>query len=448
MQTELPNELHDYISAILGMRQPYELSPKQHDEGVDELMMNESDDDSQHRTLLLFQADSLWNLGESAKSQEIVKSCLEQLSTQRQKQEQEQSDDNDNMHQSFAEGLQSLNVGKFTEALISFRQATAACSHSQSLLKAFFTERAVNIAFWMACTGSMLEASKVLEANIQDTPFCGGILAFAHYMSGDSKQAESIARTAIASGMDDPWTIHAVAHALTSQGFHEQCANWLILHRPKFEDCNFFMKGHMEFHLALSYLYLKDDAKLHALIVNGSLWGTMSEAMKADYWNAAGLLNVLWKAEIRKVISNPLKHEEYSNLVKEALERIDTILFQGDEANVNKSSVFSLCIFRFTEGAMREKWSKALLLLPDNSSTSSSTSINNEVLTRVAKAVSIFYHNGDDDNDDNYDHGSSDSKTETISLILKPITNKLPKLGASPEQRETIDDFVQMMIIQ
>jgi len=51
------------------------------------------------------------------------------------------------------------------------------------------------------------------------------------------------------------------------------------------------MKGHMEFHLELSYLYLKDETKLHDLI-HGSQWVTMSEKMKVGYWNVAGLLNV------------------------------------------------------------------------------------------------------------------------------------------------------------
>ena len=43
--------------------------------------------------------------------------------------------------------------------------------------------------------------------------------------------------------------------------------------------------------LPISYLYLKDETKLHDLI-HGSQWVTMSEKMKVGYWNVAGLLNV------------------------------------------------------------------------------------------------------------------------------------------------------------
>lgn len=432
MRAKLPNDLQDYISAILGMKQPYRLEArKDGDRQQKEPKQNDGDDPSVLLLHSLLEADSLWNLGEVKQSNEIVKSCQSQL-----------KDNNPAsskvMIGSFASGLQSLNAGALTDALGSFRTAAAAAD-DVPLLKAFFTERAVNIAFWMACSGSMLEAAKLLEDHIENTPFCGGVLSFAYHMSGDSIWAESIARTAIASGMDDPWTIHAVAHALTSQDSNEECADWLVLHRSKVEHCNTFMKGHMEFHLALSYIYLKDEAKLKNLIY-GNLWGTMSEEMKSDYWNAAGLLNVLWKAEIRGVISNVLHDEQYSNCINQALEKIESA-FKGD-ANASKSSVFSLCIFRFTSGSMREKWKKALILSEDNSDNTTSSSI--KVLSSVAKAISILYHGG---NNDSHQKVLDPLRISGTKQLMEPVAGKLSELGASPEQRETIHDFVQMILL-
>lgn len=407
MLVDLPNDVQDYISAILGMKQPYRLVAS--DNGNKSPLLIHS----------LLEADSLWNLGESKASQEIIQSCKSKLN------EESSSDDDIIVVRSFANGLESLNDGALTEALNQFQKAADA-STSQPLLMAFFTERAVNIAFWMACSGSMLEAAKVLEDFIETTPFAGGVLSFAYHMSGDSVLAESIARKAIGSGMDDPWTIHAVAHALTSQDRHEECADWLKLHRSKVDQCNAFMKGHMEFHLALSYIYLRDATKLKDLI-HGSLWGDISEEMKSDYWNASGLLNVLWKAEIRGLISNPAM-EEYADYISQALDRIETV-FDG-VANVSKSSVFSLCIFRFTSGTMREKWNKALF---------GDDGMSNQVLVSVAKAISILYH------------GSAEQVVldplllSGTKLVVGPVAGKLSQLGASPEQRETIDDFVQMI---
>jgi hypothetical protein len=76
------------------------------------------------------------------------------------------------------------------------------------------------------------------------------------------------------------------------------------------------MKGHMEFHLALCHLALKDAESLNQLI-HGTLWGTMSTEMKADYWNAVGLLNILWKAERGGVIRSSRK--VYSEYIDQAL---------------------------------------------------------------------------------------------------------------------------------
>mmetsp|Transcript_45610 Transcript_45610/g.110500 ORF Transcript_45610/g.110500 Transcript_45610/m.110500 type:complete len:84 (+) Transcript_45610:1080-1331(+) len=78
-----------------------------------------------------------------------------------------------------------------------------------------------------------------------------------------------------------------------------------------------------------------------------------------------------------------------------------------------------------------EEGLKALLL--EDSST-------NEVLRNVANAVSVLYHDSNDDQ-----KTLEPLRLQDAKLVVESVATKLPELGASPEQRETIDDFVQMI---
>ncbi|CAB9499585.1 Inherit from NOG: tetratricopeptide repeat domain 38 [Seminavis robusta] len=277
----------------------------------------------------------------------------------------------------------------------------------------------------------MLQLAQAVQELIENTPYAGGVLSFAMHMAGDSMAAEQVAQSAIRKGFDDPWTIHAVAHALSSQGRAHECALWLEQHRAKSSNCNAFMKGHMEFHLALCFIDTCDQAKLDTLIAT-NLWGTMSKDMKAEYWNAAALLNVLWKAEIHNV--KLLSTQKSSDCIEEALQNVTDAL--SGAANKSKSLVFSLCIFRYTEGSQRDEWNKELIIIsPNDESESDETQ---KVLSALASAISIVYHHGGGDANDN-------DKWEKAAKLIAPVADKLETLGASPEQREVLEDFVGLV---
>ena len=87
----------------------------------------------------------------------------------------------------------------------------------------------LQIAFWMASAGKMLQAAKHLD--VQHAPYAAGVLSFAKYMNGHVDAAEQMARQALTNGFSDPWTIHAMAHCLYAQGKALECATFLDQHR-------------------------------------------------------------------------------------------------------------------------------------------------------------------------------------------------------------------------
>lgn len=375
----------EYMKTILGQKTPFEFAAA-------------STSDRDEAYLQLLRADSLWNMGKATEAADLV-SQLKQKKTW-----------NEEKYSAFARGLEELTVenGSLEQAFVNF---CAASRESEGLEAVFFCERAVNVAFWMACTGKMLEAGERLASLTDTTPFAGGILSFAIHMSGDSTRAEKIARDAIQKGFDDPWTLHAVAHALYSLGRSKECAAWLTEHRRNVQGCSAFMKGHMEFHLALCLCDMEDSAGLTDLI-NGPMWSTMPKAEQEDYWNATGLLNLLWKAELRGMA---VMAEIQRN------EALSIVTSMGGEST--DSPVFSLCIFRWSTGVFREGWKNALV------------HSDNHVLGVVAQAVEVIYANGKEVD-------LSSGAWKEAARILAPVTNQLEKLGASPEQREVIEDFV------
>jgi hypothetical protein len=257
-------------------------------------------------------------------------------------------------------------------------------------------------------------------------------------MAGDSTKAESMARTAINKGFDDPWTLHAVAHALYSLGRSQECAAWLIDHRSQVEQCSAFMRGHFEFHLGLALIDMEDSAGLSSLIQEGPLWGSMATDMKEDYWNAAGLLNILWKAELRGVVTNnnltPLlllahHHDDYEPQKQQALQ-----FLEKSAADPAKSSVFSLCVLRWTTaGSFRERWKAALF------------SSSNQTLATMARAVDIIYSGTNSTSGENNNDSAPSAEQSvwvTAAKEIASVAEHLDSLGASPEQREVIEEFV------
>jgi len=261
----------------------------------------------------------------------------------------------------------------------------------------------VNIAFWMACAGKMLAASLPLDGVVETHPFAGGVLAFAQHMTGDSEKSLATARRAISKGFDDPWTLHAVAHSLYSLGRSQECALWLVKHRSRTAACSTFMKTHMEFHLGMCLLDLQDGRALEELL-DGPLWGSLSATERTDYWAATGVLNILWKAALRGIeVHTSALH------IKSSLEQLQA-------ADVSKSKVFSLCILRWISPCT---WLEKIKATGD------------EVFTAVAMAIHAAYKEQD---------------WEACADALHPIVERLHELGASPEQREVIDEFVAVAI--
>lgn len=256
--------------------------------------------------------------------------------------------------------------------------------------------------------------------DIQKQPYAGGVLSFAKYMNGSVKEAEDIARRAMADGFCDPWTLHSIAHCLYSQGKSKECIEFLDQHRSAIHASNpsAFMKGHMEFHQALCFIDLEDVPSLHNLI-DGPLWKDLAKAEREDYWNATGLLNVQWKAELRG-----LRDCVHLDSIREAMK----ILMPT--ASASKSPVFSLSILRWTTGDFRKQWREELL------------KSDNEVLRDLTKAVDTVYPSSKDD----HSSLSADACQEAVEKYLAKNVDSLDKLGASPEQREVIEEFVVVAV--
>ena len=136
-----------------------------------------------------------------------------------------------------------------------------------------------------------------------------------------------------------------------------------------------------------------------------------------DYWNATGLLNVHWKAELNGLCTID------KNTVDEAL----TIL--QPTASPSKSSVFSICILRWSKGHFRNEW-KEELYKSDNS-----------VLKAMTEAVDLLYPDGTPD----LNSAKCKSAQEILLSAEAASFDHLVKLGASPEQREVLDDFLRVI---
>jgi len=277
----------------------------------------------------------------------------------------------------------------------------------------------------------MLKAAKPLDVYRRSTPYAGGILSFAMHMNGDSKSAEEIARQAVTiDDFQDLWTIHAIAHCLYSQGRILECIQFIDSYRPIIQKANpsAFMKGHMEFHQALCYIDLENVPGLHDLI-DGHLWTSLSHSEQRDYWNAAGLLNIQWKAELRG-LSNVVHHAS----LKQAMDILEGTSSSSPGALASKSAVFSLCILRWSNGTFREEWRLQLM------------KSDNYILCDLAAAVDAVYPpsplSAGATAADGFPVFASHVCSNAIEKYLAEHVDNLDKLGASPEQREVIEEFI------
>ncbi|KAL3801660.1 hypothetical protein HJC23_013165 [Cyclotella cryptica] len=389
---------HPYIESVLGQQDVSEYSPVANDNNATELLL---------------QADSHWQRGNIA-------SCFQCLDAAR------ASDKlSNNTDQHLALGLECLANGQLDKAYAAFVQtALSAAENDDNTLKVFATERAVNIAFWMGCVDKMESAIQPLCRSAETLPYAGGIVAFVQHMAGQSAHAEETARRAIAAGFDDPWTLHAVAHCLYSLGRISECAEWIRENRRAAVKCSTFMRTHFEFHLALCLIDMKDIEGLGEL-VSGPLWGDLLDDEKDDYWAATGVLNVLWKAELRGLLFDCQRDRDYH------IENVMRHLEQS--ASASRSKVFSLCILRWATGEFREMWLQKLY----------AASVDNEVFKIMVDAISIIYPMGGEDGMTN-----NTEKWRHVNSLIFPVADHLSELGASPEQREVLEEFVGTILLK
>ena len=384
-----------YMTSILGQQNPIEISKKD----------IETTDSSEQVFLQLLQVDSLFNLGHTEDAKTLLAALVEV--------------GNQKNYFAFCKGLEALLVD--SDLAKAYEQFVEASQHATGLEAVFYSERAVNIAFWMACSGDMLQAAKQLTPMVHKVPYAAGVLSFAMYMNSSSsssaiQEAEQVARRAIDEGFQDLWTLHAVAHCLYAQGKSKECAMFLDGHRKFIQQSqpSAFMKGHMEFHQALCYIDMEDITALHSLI-DGPLWKDLTEPEKQDYWNAAGVLNVQWKAELRGIAIHPSSIAEAMAIIMPT-------------ASPTKSSVFSLCILRWSRGRFRKEWKKGLL------------KSDNTVLRDFADAVDFVYPSTSDKHE--LPAFSSEGCVQAVNEYLAPNVDTLDQLGASPEQREVVEEFL------
>jgi len=105
----------------------------------------------------------------------------------------------------------------------------------------------------------------VLPANERD-PRVLGQLAFALEQVGDLDGSEAAARRALAlEDGDDPWTHHAMAHALYSRGRVAEGIDWIEGQAALWERSNAFMFTHAWWHAAICHL--DDDRPDRALAI-------------------------------------------------------------------------------------------------------------------------------------------------------------------------------------
>ena len=313
---------------------------------------------------------------------------------------------------SFLCGLRELSNGQMQTSYDYFLAAMDSTDPAQTVIAG---RQASMIAFSMADAKKSLEAATKLGPLIETQPYAGGILAFAQH-NAEHPDAEQTARKAISAGFADAWTLHAIAHCLYVDGKADECVQWLADGRDLISDCGIFMRIHFEFHLALALVDLQEGEQLNALCA-GTFWGGCTAEEKADYWTHTGVLNALWKAQLRGVEFDP-------KFVAEALASVEGV-------DVEMSPVFSLCVLRWTRGAVRQQWLTKIV-------GCTTLQAKADVYKSLAKAVDLVYPDGEVCNE------GSPKWTEAATM-LSPFTAELSKLGGSAEQREVLEDFIAII---
>jgi hypothetical protein len=123
-----------------------------------------------------------------------------------------------------------------------------------------------------------------------------GMHAFGLEESGDLVAAEQVGRTAAEINPADLWAVHAVDHALYTQGDHQAGIRWLRQHESTWVGTNNF-RYHLYWHLALHHLKVGEHSASLG-IYDAQLATSISDDFYLDMCNNAALL---WRLEYRGV---------------------------------------------------------------------------------------------------------------------------------------------------
>jgi tetratricopeptide (TPR) repeat protein len=147
------------------------------------------------------------------------------------------------------------------------------------------------LAFNQGDAKALLSIGEILFAANQDNRFVWAMYGFGLEECNRLKEAEKIARAAIAKDRRDPWAHHALAHCFEARGRLPEGLAFLESVSDTWEDCNSFMYTHNWWHLALFLVDL--DRTDEALAVHdGRVWGVFKEFCE-DQINAISLLTRL-----------------------------------------------------------------------------------------------------------------------------------------------------------
>ncbi|NEQ29089.1 MAG: tetratricopeptide repeat protein, partial [Microcoleus sp. SIO2G3] len=110
------------------------------------------------------------------------------------------------------------------------------------------------------------------------------------------KEAEAIARQAVAINRDDPWAHHAIAHVMETQRRTEEGIAWMEQHSDTWERCNSMLYTHNWWHLALFYLTKNLQSVLP--LYDQHVWGYANRSSPKDQ---VGAIALLLRLELRGV---------------------------------------------------------------------------------------------------------------------------------------------------
>jgi tetratricopeptide (TPR) repeat protein len=123
----------------------------------------------------------------------------------------------------------------------------------------FSAKRGQIIAFLLSQPQKMLEIGERVYRDNKDNHFVYGLYAFALTEFGQYKKAEEIAREGLKLNSSDPWTQHALAHALLALGRPNEGVEFMLSMQHTWALCNSFFFTHCWWHIALFLLDMAES---------------------------------------------------------------------------------------------------------------------------------------------------------------------------------------------